>query len=230
MIAGRRVLAVVPARGGSKGMPGKNLRQLAGKPLIAWTIEAAHRSALLDRVVLSTDDDGIAEVARRFGCEVPFMRPAALATDQAASVDVVLHALENVPGFEVVVLLQPTSPLRVTEDIDGALKRFETSAAAACVSVTEADVSPYWMYRMDDANRLHPIMNAPVPASRRQDLPKVYALNGAIYVADCEWLARTRAFVTPETVAHLMPGSRSIDIDTDIDFAIAEQILQSRMP
>ena len=216
----------MPARGGSKGVPGKNLRQLAGKPLIAWTIEAARESRLLDRVVLSTDDGGIAEVARRWGCEVPFMRPPALATDQAAAVDVVLHALEQVPGFGVVVLLQPTSPLRATEDIDGALRRFENTGAPACVSVTEAEASPFWMYRVDDAHRLHPIMGAPAPASRRQDLPKVYVLNGAVYVADCLWLARTRAFVTPETVAYPMPRPRSIDIDTDLDLAIAETFLQ----
>lgn len=217
MITGRRTLGVITARGGSKGLPGKNVMPAAGRPLIAWTVDAALASRSIDRLVLSTDDGAIAAAARRHGCDVPFMRPAALATDSATSIDVILHALEEVPGFDVVVLLQPTSPLRTAADIDAACDLVGAGAPAA-VSVAPVEQSPYWMYRLDDGRALTPVLPLPAGVSRRQDLPPVYALNGAVYVADVAWLRRTRTFVTAETVAHVMPIERSIDIDTAADF------------
>jgi CMP-N,N'-diacetyllegionaminic acid synthase len=218
MIAGRSVLALITARGGSKGLPGKNLLPVNGRPLLAWTVDAARRSAYVDRVVLSSDDEIIAAAALACGCEVPFRRPDELASDTAATIDVALHALAELPGHDWLVLLQPTSPLRTAADIDAALERCVATGARSCVSVTAVEQSPYWMYRIGDNDRLNPIMEALPAASRRQDLPAVYALNGAVYVADTGELKRTRSFINTDTVAYVMPAERSIDIDTAADF------------
>jgi len=225
MIAGRRTLGVITARGGSKGLPGKNVMPAAGRPLIAWTIDAALACRSIDRLVLSTDDDVIADVARRHGCDVPFRRPLALATDSATSIDVILHALDEVPGFEIVVLLQPTSPLRTAADIDATCDLVARGAPAS-VSVAPVEQSPYWMYRLDEARGLEPILPLPAGVTRRQELPPIYALNGAVYAADVAWLSRTRTFVTTETVAHVMPIERSIDIDTAADFDALLHIIE----
>ncbi|MEO8310838.1 MAG: acylneuraminate cytidylyltransferase family protein [Caldimonas sp.] len=219
MIGGKRVLALIPARGGSKGLPGKNILPVAGRPLLAWTADAALGARDIDRVVVSSDDAAILAAARACGVDA-LPRPAALASDTAATIDVVLHVLDVLPGFDVIVLLQPTSPLRNAGDVDAALARFAASGAPACVSVSEAAQSPYWMYRLDDDQTLRPIVDAPAEATRRQDLPPVYALNGAIYIADVAWLRRGRAFVSRETVAHVMPAERSLDIDSAGDFEV----------
>src|SRR5687767_5058839 len=181
MIGARRVLAVIVARGGSQGLPGKNILPIAGRPLLAWTIDAARAARSIDRTILSSDDEAIIAAARGCGCEVPFRRPAELATDTATAVDVVLHALDNVSEYDVVVLLQPTSPLRTAADIDAACAQLAASGAPSCVSVCMAEQSPYWMYRLNGSRRLEPLLEAPTGATRRQDLPPVYVLNGAIY-------------------------------------------------
>jgi N-acylneuraminate cytidylyltransferase len=217
MINGMTVLGLITARGGSKGLPGKNIRSVGGRPLIDFTIVAAKAAHSIDRLVLSTDDDEIARVALACGCEVPFRRPAHLSTDTAASIDVALHALTELPSYDIVVLLQPTSPARSTDDIDAACWRLAQSGAPSCVSVCLADQSPYWMYRLDDGQHLYPLLEAPADVQRRQDLPPVYVLNGAIYVARSSWLRKHRRFVGDGTVAHLMPAARSIDIDTHED-------------
>ena len=218
MIDGLRVLALIPARGGSKGLPGKNILPVAGRPLLAWSVDAARASRCIDRTVLSSDDETIMAAARACGCEVPFRRPAELATDTATAVDVVLHALDQLPGHDLIVLLQPTSPLRRAADIDAACALLVARGAPSCVSVSPAAQSPYWMYRIGEEQTLVPILDTPAGATRRQDLPVVYALNGAIYVARTEWLRQSRSFVTRDTVAHIMPAERSIDIDTFEDF------------
>jgi N-acylneuraminate cytidylyltransferase len=220
VIGGRRVLAVIPARGGSKGLPGKHLMQAGARPLIAWTIAAAHGARHVDRTVLSSDDEAIIAAASVCSCDVPFRRPAELATDEASSIDVVLHAVDALPGYDVVALLQPTSPLRTAADIDAAFTTFAAARAPASVSVSPVEQSPYWMYRLGDGGTMQPIVEPPPGVTRRQDLPSIYALNGAIYIADIVWLRQTRSFVTPETVAHVMPLERSVDIDTAADFEI----------
>ena len=226
MIEHRSVLAVITARGGSKGLPGKNLRPLGGRPLIAWTIEAARQSRLIDRLILSSDDADIIRVAANLGCEAPFVRGAALSGDDAASIDVVLDALNRVPGFDIVVLLQPTSPLRTAADIDGGLEQMERSGAPACVSVCEAPAHPWLIYRRDEGGRLDPYLPPVEGASLlRQDLPPAWVLNGAVYAADVDWLRRERTFVKPGgTVAWEMPPERSADIDSLEDFLAAERL------
>lgn len=224
MINGKSVLAIIPARGGSKGVPRKNIRDLAGKPLIAWTIEAARKSVYIDRVILSSDDPEIIDVAKSWGCDVPFIRPAELARDETPGIDPVIHALEKLPGYDYAVLLQPTSPLRITEDIDASIARCEESGAPACVSVTEPAHHPHWMYTLNGTGVLRPL--AEERGLRRQDLPPVYALNGATYVAQVPWLVKSRTFLGVETHAYVMPPCRSIDIDTEQDLIVAACLLQ----
>ncbi len=227
MIGAGRVLAVIPARGGSKEVPGKNIRDAGGKPLIAWTIEAARASTRIDRAVFSSDDAEIIRVARQHGADVPFVREARLADDRAPMQDVVLDALARCPGYEWVVLLQPTSPLRTAADIDGAIDRCVAMKAPSCVTVCEARESPFWMYKLTADARLEPLMGSEAPG-QRQDLPPAYLLNGAVYVARVEWLRRERNFVTAETVAYVMPASRSLDIDTEADFHLLQFLLESQ--
>ncbi len=218
MIGDDRVLGLIPARGGSRGLPGKHLLHAGGRPLIAWTIAAGRAARSIDRLVLSSDDEQIIATARAHGCDVPFRRPAQLATDDASSIDVVLHALDALPGYGVVVLLQPTSPQRTATDIDTACARLQDAGAPACVSVARVELSPHWMYELRNGDRLRPVVEAGSAASRRQELPPVYMLNGAIYVARTEWLRRSRRFMSDDTVAYVMPARRSIDIDTRDDF------------
>lgn len=227
MINGAKVLAVIPARGGSKGVPGKNLRPVAGKPLIAWTIDAAQRASLLDMVIVSSDDQKIIDVARAFGCDVPFVRDGQLAQDATPTIDVVMDALVRCPGYEWVVLLQPTSPLRTAQDIDGAIEACISNRAPSCVSVTLAQESPYWMFTLNKGNALEPLLPE-LTATRRQDLPVVYSLNGAIYVANTRWLLGEGKFIGRETVAYVMPTERSVDIDTELDLLNLQHLMESK--
>jgi N-acylneuraminate cytidylyltransferase len=211
-----RLLAVIPARGGSKGVPRKNVRVVAGLPLIAWTLKAARESRFIDTVMVSTDDHEIANVARAHGGDVPFMRDARLASDEAPTMDVVLDVLQRCPGYGWVILLQPTSPLRQADDIDAAIKRCLAANAPSCVSICSVQESPYWMYSVSESGHMKPLM-PPTELTRRQDLPPIYSLNGAIYLARVDWLLRERTFVRAETIAHEMPVERSLDIDTESD-------------
>lgn len=222
-----KVLALITARGGSKGLPRKNVLTAAGKPLIAWTVDAALTASSVSHVVLSTDDDEIMNAAAAAGCKIPFRRPAELATDEASSMDVVLHALKELPGYDFVALLQPTSPLRTGTDIDAAFQLMNARNAPACVSVTEVDQSPYWMYELAEDDRLRSLLPPLQNVTRRQDLPSVYTLNGAIYIAKVEWLLKSRNFLGPETVAYKMPKSRSIDIDNALDFQQFCQLVET---
>lgn len=226
MIANLSVLAIIPARGGSKGLPGKNLRPLAGLPLIAWSIAAARACPAIDDVIVSTDDPAIAAAARAAGARVPFLRPAELATDSARTIDVVHHALGALPQPpDLLVLLQPTSPLRQAEDITAALTRCIDAGADTCVSVTPSAKSPAWMYQIDPAGRMRPLLEDRPTGRRRQDLPPVYVLNGAVYVARTPWLLAHDGFIAPNGVASVMPPERSVDIDTLLDFRLAELLM-----
>lgn len=217
--------ALIPARGGSKGIPRKNIKPIAGKPLIAWTIESALRSSLLDAVVVSTEDEEIAEVARRAGALVPFLRPAALAADDTPGLDPVLHAFEQLAQFDAVLLLQPTSPMRTTDDIDACLRLAADRGAPSVVSVSEPDAHPYWTYRIGNDGRLARLVDG-APVTRRQDLPLVGALNGALYFAERNWLLANGSLLGPETLAYMMTRERSVDLDTPLDWKIAELLLK----
>jgi len=226
-------LAIIPARGGSKGIPGKNLKPTAGKPLIAWTVETALAATSLARVIVSTDSLEIAEVARRHGAEVPFMRPSDLAQDDTPGIEPVLHAtlwLEENEGYrpDLIMLLQPTSPLRISEDIDRAIELIHEKSGDAIVSVTPAEAHPYWMKQIDGSGRIKDFIKLEQPIDRRQDLPEVYVLNGAIYLARYEVLVEQKAFYTDNTFSLVMPVERSLDVDTPWDLYLADLILKDR--
>ena len=224
MIGNKKVLAVIPARGGSKGLPNKNLQQLGGKPLLVWTIEAANQSKYIDRLILSSEDPTIIATAKAHHCEVPFIRPRELAADETSGVAPILHALQQLPNYDYVVVLQVTSPLRSAVDIDGAIAHCENEQAPACVSVVAVKKNPYWMYTLSDNRRLVPLLGGK-QYLRRQELPAVYCLNGAVYVARSEFLQQQQTFLTSETVAFPMPEERSVDIDRALDLSLAEQLI-----
>lgn len=221
-------LALIPARGGSKGIPRKNVLPIAGKPLIAWTIEAARSVRGIDAVVVSTDAPEIAEAARHAGAEVPFMRPAELAADDTPGIAPVLHALDMLPQYDSVILLQPTSPLRRREDIEGALALAEERQTPSVVSVCEVSDHPAWMYQLGADGKLDPLLPL-LDVTRRQDLSPVYILNGAIYYAHASWLRRQQSFIGPDTLGYLMTGEDSVDIDGPLDWRLAELLLAERM-
>lgn len=223
MIGTERVLGVIPARGGSKGVPGKNIRSACGRPLIAWTIAAAQQSKYLDRVIVSTDSEDIARVAVEYGAEVPFMRPACLAADDTPGIAPVIHALDELTGFSWVVLLQPTSPLREAADIDACLQACVARNMPACVSMTPA-APPELAFRVNHDKSITPLLGWEKTSVRRQDLPITYVLNGAVYVARVDWLRATGVFLNGNTTMHVMPAERSLDIDTEFDFKLLEAI------
>ncbi|WP_339215287.1 acylneuraminate cytidylyltransferase family protein [Solibacillus sp. FSL W8-0372] len=220
-----KILAIIPARGGSKGVPRKNIRDLAGKPLIAWTINEAKKSRYIDKLILSSEDDEIIEVAKQYGCEVPFKRPLELSQDDTPGIAPVLHAIEQCPGYDYVVLLQPTSPLRTVEDIDGSIEKLLMNDADFCVSVTEPDKSPYWMYNLNEG-KMSPLIPQGELVTRRQDLPKAYALNGAVYVGKVEEVQRFGSFIVEGTIGYIMGNEKSVDVDTEIDLLVCELYLR----
>lgn len=221
-----KVLAVIPARGGSKGLPRKNVLDTAGKPLIAWTIEAALKASCITRVILSSDDAEIISVAKNHGCDVPFIRPDILASDDASTMDVILHALEQVPDYDYVIILQPTSPLRTANDIDAAFDQMMTANAPSCVSVCEVSETPYWMFSIAKNGQLERLINLPKDIHRRQDLPCSYKLNGAIYIIQVNALRTTNSFTSNKTVAYEMDRRVSIDVDTQSDHERIKNILE----
>jgi CMP-N,N'-diacetyllegionaminic acid synthase len=223
-------LALIPARGGSQELPRKNLAPLGGKPLVVWTIEAALACGRLDRVVVTTDDDEIAGVARAAGADVPFLRPTELAGGDVADQPVFAHALAELDDeVDVVVWLRPTAPLRTAEDITGALAVFERVHPDAVRSVCRVSEHPYWMKRVD-GDLLEPFLDGKDETShpQRQTLPTLYRLNGAVDVIDVRAAERNGALFAGRLAAYLMPEERSIDIDTELDLRIAEALLEAR--
>lgn len=229
MFQGKSILGIIPARGGSKGVPRKNIKNIGKKPLIAWSIVEAQKSEYIDRLILSSEDEEIISVAKEYGCEVPFVRPPELAQDETLVVEVVRHVLEELPGFDYFVLLQPTSPLRRVEDIDHCIERCIRSYSDSSVSVTESEKSPYWMYSLEGSGMLTPVIkDVKKNNSRRQDLPKVYSLNGAVYVCRTDWFLKENVLLGEETLSYVMPKSRSIDIDTELDIKIVQLLLAEK--
>jgi CMP-N,N'-diacetyllegionaminic acid synthase len=221
-----RILAIIPARGGSKGIPRKNIKPLAGKPLIGWTIDIAKRVKSIDRIVVSTEDTEIASIATQLGADVPFLRPVHLSADDAPSIGAVLHALEILKGYEWVMLLQPTSPLRSLEDIENLLVFCEERGAPAAVSVCEVNQHPSWMYRRDTMGYLQPLVTNSPKIYNRQSLPPTYTLNGSIYLARTDWLRERCEFISPDTLGYVMPPERSVDIDTTLDWLWSEFLIE----
>lgn len=233
MIDGLRVLGLVAARGGSKGLPGKNIKPLLGRPLIAWTIGAALAAPSLDAVVVSTDDADIAAAAQSAGARVPFMRPPELAGDTASSVDVVLHAIDTLAQagerFDLVVLLEPTSPLREADDIERSLALLVSERVEAVVSVCRAEaVHPAFMYRRDERGRLQPFLERQPTGLRRQEIEALYFLEGTVYVSRIEALRSRRSFYHEQTASYEVPKWKSLEIDDMDDFLMVEALLKHR--
>ena len=226
MFKSKKILAVITARGGSKTLPKKNILDFNGKPLIFWTIDVAQKSKYIDRTILSTDSQEIVETARLFNCEVPFLRPPEYATDTSSSVEVILHALSIVEGFDYFVLLQPTSPLRNSNDIDNCIELCLNSNAFSSVSVCLMEKPLNYVCSLDD-NRINFIVSNNL-ISRRQDAFKNYVLNGAIYVVNIESFLKQKKFIDETSVGFVMPSARSIDIDNELDFCIAEYIFKEK--
>lgn len=223
-------LYIIPARGGSKGIPGKNIKLLAGKPLIAYTIEAAIAAgATPGRIILSTDSDRIAAVAAALGLPVPYRRPEALGSDTTGSREVILDVMDWADSqgiaYDCVVLLQPTSPLRTPSDITECMARFIPGETDMAVTVTEAAANPYYdCFETDDRGLLH-VSKGAGDITRRQDAPQAWQMNGAVYVIDPAALRRHPLGALPRRVHSPMPRSRSIDLDTPLDWQIAELIM-----
>jgi CMP-N-acetylneuraminic acid synthetase len=227
------IVAVIPARGGSKRVPEKNVARVGGKPLIQWTIAAALQARLITRVVVSTDNPQIAAIAQAAGAEVPFLRPAELARDDTPGIAPILHAIDWFAQAEAyypdaVMCLQPTSPLRTAADIDGAITLARQQNADAVVSGVAAAQHPYWMKQCDSAGRIRPFLEQDAIPVRRQDLPAVYALNGAIYLARRELLVEQKTWYTDQTYLYVMPEERSLDLDTPWDLHLADLVLTAR--
>ena len=233
MYSKHRIVGIIPARGGSKGLPRKNVLPLQGKPLIAWTIEQAKASRYLDKVIVTTDDEEIASIAKTHGADVPFMRPQELASDTARAIDVIVHALNWIEAHDeavdILVLLQPTSPFRTAEDINSAIEVLFLKKARAVISVCETEHHPYWSNVLPEDGSMDGFLKPELANRNRQELPTFYRLNGAIYAADCAYVRSQQGFFGKQTYAYVMPRERSIDIDAKIDFQFAEFLLQRDM-
>ncbi len=227
----QKILAVITARGGSKGIPGKNIKSLGGKPLIAYTIEVAKRSKLITHLIVSTDDEQIAAVCREYGAEVPFIRPKELAQDNTPHLPVMQHAtdfMEKKLGitFDIVVILQPTSPFRTVEDLDDTIQKLIDAGAESAVSVCEIEGRHHPMkVKKLEGDRILPY-TIDENVTRRQDLPVAYKRSGAVYAFKRDVLMKeNRTFFDGHVVGYIVPALRSIDIDTPLDWIEAEYLL-----
>ena len=226
-----RILAIIPARGGSKGVKRKNIRKLNNKPLISYTIEAAQKSKYIDRVVVSTEDTEIAEIAKSYGAEIPCLRPMRLATDSATTTDTILHMVEyleqNCNYFsQYVVLLQCTSPFRNERHIDEAIDKLVETQMDAITSVCEVKDNPYWSNVFKDG-KLEYFIEEGRKITKRQDLPQIYTFNGAISVIKTDVLKRFKCLEPERLTGYIMDEVCSIDIDTELDFKFAEIVMNN---
>lgn len=221
-------LAIIPARGGSKRLPRKNLLDLNGKPLVAWSIEAGLNSKYIDKVVVTSDDADILTIAEDYGV-LSINRPIELSSDTATTFDAVEHAIENIKYYDYIVLLQPTSPLRTEWHIDKAIEFLINKEADAIVSVCEMDHSPLWSNTLDDTLSMAEFLTKSIKNKRSQDLDSYYRINGAIYICDTKKLLKEKGFFIENGIyAFKMDRETSIDIDNEIDFQLADLILKNK--
>ncbi|MCK9491397.1 MAG: acylneuraminate cytidylyltransferase family protein [Sulfurimonas sp.] len=221
----KKVLAIIPARGGSKGLPRKNIIDLSGKPLIAWTIEASLNSKYITKTIVSSDSDEILDIAIKCGSAI-LKRPDELAMDTSSSEVVIKHALKSIEeNFDYVVLLQPTSPLRDANDINSAFEKLVSSEATALISVCECDNKILKAFKENELRFIEGISNNQYPFMRRQDLPKIYMSNGAIYIIKVEEFLKNNSFFTDKTISFIMDEIKSLDIDTKKDLEEVEKYI-----
>ena len=230
MIQNNKILCIIPARAGSKGLPGKNIKMLHGLPLIAYTIHHAYDSKYIDRCIVSTEDKTIADVALQYGAEIPFMRPNELATDNSSTIDVLLHAIQWMEDhgnrFQIIILLHVTTPLRNAEDIDQCIELLINNNADSIFSVTSAHRNPYFNMVEVEQNKVKLVK--PGNFKTRQSAPKVFDMNASIYVWWTDRLKLGKSVFLDKSMIYEMPKDRSIDIDDNIDFFIADMLLSRR--
>ena len=235
MINGKKVLTIIPARGGSKGLPGKNIKELCGKPLIVWTIEQALNSKYIDNVVVSTDSEKIAKITKEAGANVPFLRPAELAADDSPTSDAILHVLKQLglmgESYEYVALLEPTSPLRKSNDIDDAINLIIQNTRADClVSVGEVHMEhPMIVKKIDKKGFVVPYISNIAKIHQRQQADKAYFPYGVIYISKVSEFKKNRTFYTERTVPYSIERWQNYEIDDEIDFMIVQQIMRMKM-
>lgn len=219
-------LAIIPARGGSKRLPRKNILDLCGKPLISWSIEAALKSKYISKVVVSSDDEEILNISSNFGADI-IKRPYELANDTATTFDTVKHTIDNFENYDYIVLLQPTSPLRNVKHIDEAIELLEEKQADAIVSVCEMDHSPLWSNTLPKDGNMNNFLRDEVLNKRSQDLEKYYRVNGAVYICKTDKLLENKSFFLKDNIfGYIMDRKSSIDIDEEIDFLFAEKVIE----
>jgi CMP-N,N'-diacetyllegionaminic acid synthase len=228
------MLAIIPARGGSKGLPGKNIRLLGGLPLVAHTIRVAQEASCIKRIVLSTDDESIARIGKDFGAEVPFLRPKELAQDHSKSIDNYTYTLDRInqnrtKPYEDFVVLQPTSPLRIAHDIQQSVGLFFEKNAESVISVSEASHPASWYRTIDDSGVLRSYFPDNTSNLNRQELKPSYLPNGAVFVLSLNLLKSKYSFYSEKTYPYIMPQSRAIDVDTLLDFKFAEYIMKNNL-
>jgi CMP-N,N'-diacetyllegionaminic acid synthase len=236
MINGKSVIAIISARGGSKGLPGKNLRLLDGRPLVAWPVSTALGAASVDRVIISTDDAAIAEAARAAGADVPFMRPAHLAHDTASSMDVILHAIDTLASqgqvYEYVVLLEPTSPLTESSDVEAALSRLHAagSDADAIVGICRVEAThPEYDVRRGTKGLISPYAVPDFKSlRRRQDLEELYFLEGSLYISRVDAFRHHKTFYHERSLGYEVPRWKSLEVDDIFDFIMVEAVVRRR--
>ncbi len=223
----KNILAIIPARGGTKGLPGKNKMNLCGKPLIAWSIETAlDCSGYINKLIVSTDDKDIAEISKSYKAEVPFIRPDELASDDATTISVIYHTIDWLKcnqSYEPdsILLLQPTSPLRIKKDILNAIDMTNNKNIRSVVSVCKTNHHPWWSNTLPEDGNMGTFLKNDIIHKRRQELPDFYRLNGAIFFAKLDYFYKYNGFFGPKTFAYKMGISESIDIDSEIDFKLA---------
>ncbi len=225
----KKILAIIPARGGSKGLPRKNIIDLNGKPLIAWTIEASLNSKYISKTVVSSDDDEILNISEKYNSET-IKRPSELALDTTSSEAVIKHVVEDLKQknqeFDYIILLQPTSPLRNSENIDNAFDLlFKKNKATAVISVCEIENKLLKAFKQDDEGFIEGVSNNKYPFMRRQDLPKTYLSNGAIYIIRVDEFIKYNSFLTNKTISYIMNKNNSMDIDTKKDIEMARILI-----
>lgn len=226
-----RALAIIPARQGSKRVPGKNTRLLAGKPLIQWSIEAAQQSACIDRVLVTSDDPVVLKLAEQLKVDHIIERPEQLATDTAPTADAIIHALDTLQSEseappDDICLLQATSPLRRANDIDGAMRQYRQANAPAVISVCELEHPLAWCAPLDADGKMTQFVKSVRTVKRSQEAPVVYRLNGAVFITSSEYFREHHDFLSKEAMGYVMPAERSVDIDNELDFGIAEYLLR----
>lgn len=224
-------IAIIPARSGSKGLPDKNIKNLCGKPMLAYSIEAAKNSGVIDVIHVSTDSDKYAEIARKYGADVPFLRSEKLSGDQAGTWDTVRYVLEKYrelgKEFDMVTLLQPTSPLRLAEDIQNTEKLYREKNASAVIGVCEMEHSPLWSNTLPKDGSMNGFLSK-VTNVQRQQLDTYYRINGAMYMINAEIIKNQDEIYGEGSYAYIMPKERSVDIDDQMDFKIAEMYMAER--